>query len=377
MYINRAIDHDLTENMASDTTSGTAVFIGNLKQAARIGELKTNLHVLFRKVLRIAITQNDISIINGRKRYAVIDVHNKQNVEFVLENLANFEDRKKIKYNFLNLVDQGMPLHVDTLKSQDEKQARDDFENAKNVKPYQKQNRDFKATVLSADLGRAVSVKSLKSSFTSGRVSKSSVSTKGGKSTPSVKSMTDIATNTDLDVTIDEFLKETGKLPVQNNEEPQNRPTNSNILPLAESSEKEDSDESLTHGETYRGPALSPIMDSESQCSDYEDPPGSVIDLRTTRRTSGTGKTHINTPNPGRHRKAASRSSEGSNDFFTYLDRQLKPEMSDRSSKSRRTMSNQKKIVNYVEEEEEEGTSYYKVSHVVRKSVQGFRLGQV
>ena len=166
MFIDRGIDHELTENMASDATSGTAVFIGNLKQAARIGELKTNLHVLFRKVLRIAITQNDISIINGRKRYAVIDVHNKQNVEFVLENLSNFEDRKKIKYNFLNLVDQGVPLHVDTLKSQDEKQARDDFENAKNVKPYQKQNRDFKPTELSADLGRAVSVKSLKSSFT-------------------------------------------------------------------------------------------------------------------------------------------------------------------------------------------------------------------
>ena len=177
--------------------------------------------------------------------------------------------------------------------------------------------------------------------------------------------MTDIATNTDLDVTIDEFLKETGKLPVQNNEEPQIRPTNSSIVPLAVSSEKEDSDESLTQGEIYRGRALSPIMDSESECSDYQDPPGSVIDLRTTRGTPGTGQTHITTPNPGRHRKVASRSLEETNDFFTYLDRQLRPEMSDRSSKSRRTKSNQKQNVSYVEEEEydeEEGTPYYKVS---------------
>ena len=347
--------------MTSDSTSGTAVFIGNLKQVARIGELKTNLHVLFRKVLKIAITQNDISIINGRKRYAIIDVHNKQNVDFVLENLTNFEDRKKIKYNFLHLVDPGVPLHVDTLKSQDERQARDDFENAKNVKPYQIQNRDFKPTQLSADLGRAVSVKSLKSSFTSGRISKSSVpSTKGGDITPSVKSTTDIATNTDLDVTIDEFLKETGKLPAQNNEV-QNRHTNSNIVPLAVSSEKEESDDSLTQVETYRGPALSPIMDSESElCSDYEDPPGSVIDLRTTQQTH---RTRINPSTKERSRKLASRSSDGTNDFFTYLDRQLRPEMSDRSSKSRRAAkSNPKQNVSYTEEdEEEEGTPYYEV----------------
>ena len=344
--------------MASDTASGTAVFIGNLKPAARIGELKTNIHMLFCKALRISIGQNDISIINGRQRYAIIDVHNKQNVEFVLENLTTFENRKKIKYNFLNLVDQGVPLHVDTLKSQDEKQARDDFENAKNVKPYQKQNRDFKPTVLNPDLGRAVSVKSVKSSLTSGRISKASVSTKGGKSTPSVKSMTDVATNTDLDVTIDEFLKETGRL--QNDDGLPNRPPN--IVPLAVSSEKEDSDESLTHGETYRGPALSPIMDSESECSGYEDPPESVIDMRTTRRTPLTEHTHTNHNNPGKRRKIVSRSSGGANDFFSYLDRQMRPEVSDRSSKSRRTQPKQKQNVNFDdEEEEEEGTPYYKV----------------
>lgn len=357
----RSLD-DLDLTMSSDTASGTAVFIGNLKSRARIGELKSNLHILFHKTLKIPITPNDISIINGIKRYAIIDVHNKQTVEFVLENLSTFEDRTKIKYNFLNLVDPGVPLHVDTLKSQDEKQARDDFENAKNVKPYQKQNRAFKQTVLNPDYGRAVSVKSLKSSVT-GRLSRNSNSTKGGKSTPSVKSTTDIATNTDLDVTIDEFLKETGRLDAgkthNTDDGHANRPVN--MVPLAVSSEKEDSDESLTRTEAYRARALSPIMDSESEGSGYEDEPGSVIDLRNVRRSAMT-EPNIKSTSPRKQRNLYSRTSSGSTDFFTYLDRQMRPELSDRSSKNRTSKSKQKQkqSISFEEEEDEEGTPYYK-----------------
>ena len=344
----------LCQSMTSDTVSGTAVFIGNLKSRARIGELKSSLHTLFYKVLKIPISTNDISIINGIKRYAVIDVHNKQTVEFVLENLSTFEDRKKIKYNFLNLVDQGVPIHIDTLKSQDEKQARDDFENAKNLKPYQKQNRSFKPTVLNPDFGKAVSVKSLKSS-TTGRLSRNSTSTRGGKSTPSQKSTTDIATNTDLDVTIDEFLKETGK--PHTDDGAANKPIG--LVPLAVSSEKEDSDDSLTHLDAHRGRALSPIMDSESERSEYEDPPGSIIDLRKVSRSSFT-ESNSKKVASSRKQHSLSRSSGVPNDFFSYLDRQLKPEVSDRESRSRSTKQTQ----NVSFDDEEEGTPYYKVGTV-------------
>ena len=346
----------LNQSMTSDTVSGTAVFIGNLKSVARIHELKSSLHSLFHKALKIPITASDISIINGTKRYAVIDVHNKQTLEFVLENISTFEDRKKIKYNFLNLVDPGVPIHVDTLKSQDEKQARDDFENAKNLKPYQKQNREFRQTLLNSDFGRVVSVKSLKSS-TSGRVSRTSTSTRGGKSTPSQRSVTDVATNTDLDVTIDEFLRETGKLQVDDGLA--NKQVS--MVPLAVSSEKEDSDDSLTQVEVYKNRVLlSPIMDSETEGSEYDDPPGSIIDLRKVSRSSFTEPISKKMATPRKQHHSISRSSGVSNDFFSYLDRQMMPEMSERGSQSSRSVK-QKQNVSY-DEEEEDGTPYYKVS---------------
>ena len=349
----------VNQSMTSDTVSGTAVFIGNLKSVARIHELKSSLHSLFHKALKIPITTSDISIINGTKRYAVIDVHNKQTLEFVLENISTFEDRKKIKYNFLNLVDPGVPIHVDTLKSQDEKQARDDFENAKNLKPYQKQNREFRQTLLNPDFGRVVSVKSLKSS-TSGRASRTSTSTRGGKSTPSQRSVTDVATNTDLDVTIDEFLRETGKLQVDDGLA--NKQVS--MVPLAVSSEKEDSDDSLTQVEVYKNRALlSPIMDSETEGSEYDDPPGSIIDLRKVSRSSFTEPISKKMATPRKQHHSISRSSGVSNDFFSYLDRQMMPEMSERGSQSSRSVK-QKQNVSY-DEEEEDGTPYYKVSPLV------------
>lgn len=126
--------------MAS-TDSSTTIYIGNLKNSARLIELKANLLKLFQKSLKIQITGNDISIINGPKRYALVDVHHAQNVDFILNNIADYEDRKKIRYNFLLLVEQETWLYVDKVKSQDDKQASDDFENAKNPRPFQKPHR--------------------------------------------------------------------------------------------------------------------------------------------------------------------------------------------------------------------------------------------
>ena len=58
----------VNQSMTSDTVSGTAVFIGNLKSVARIHELKSSLHSLFHKALKIPITASDIRIINGTKK---------------------------------------------------------------------------------------------------------------------------------------------------------------------------------------------------------------------------------------------------------------------------------------------------------------------
>lgn len=121
---------------AADST--TSIYIGNLRQGVRLIELKAILLKLLHKTLKVQVTNNDISIINGPKRYALVDVHNEQNVDFLLQNIADYEDRKNIKFDFSLLVDKGTFLYVDKVKSQDEKQARDDFENARNPKPFQK-----------------------------------------------------------------------------------------------------------------------------------------------------------------------------------------------------------------------------------------------
>lgn len=123
--------------MASEKSS-TTIYIGNLTTKSRLTELKSCLLNLLQKTLKIHVTSNDISIINGTKRYALVDVHNEQNVDFLIEKLSDAEDRKKIKFNFDQIVEQGTFLYVDKVKSNDDKQARDDFENAKNLKPFQK-----------------------------------------------------------------------------------------------------------------------------------------------------------------------------------------------------------------------------------------------
>jgi len=136
---------------------GTTVYFGNLKTKLRIIELKSNLLKLFTKVLKININSGDIGIVNGSKRYAIIDVHNDQNVDYILANLVDHADRRKLKFNFESIVEPDNYLHVDTVKSQDDKQARDDFENAKNpLRPFQRPHLHVRKR---PDYGRVVSLR--------------------------------------------------------------------------------------------------------------------------------------------------------------------------------------------------------------------------
>ena len=144
--------------------SKTTIFLGNLKPSARIAELKKDLHNLIHKTLKVKITENDISIINGRKRYAVIEVHNQQNIDHVLENLKEEDDREKLRFDFGRIVNAGVPLHCDTVKSQDEDQAKADFENTKNKTPFGKRK---SLEITRPDFGQARSLKS-RSSVSSG-----------------------------------------------------------------------------------------------------------------------------------------------------------------------------------------------------------------
>lgn len=202
--------------------SSTTIYIGNLRQNARITELKTSLQKLMCKVLNVPnLTANDISIVNGPKRYAIVDVHHRQNVEYVLENLSNHSSRKKLKFNFDTLVEEGFSLHADTLKSQDNKQTQDDFENGKNLpRPFRRPHRHVRKR---PDYGVPVLVKSSTSqSWAARNYSKSEldhVTPVNDEDTSqqnhdfkethepqiSHRSQSEVCTSTDLDVTLDSY----------------------------------------------------------------------------------------------------------------------------------------------------------------------------
>lgn len=211
--------------MAS-VNSSTTIYIGNLKNSARLTELKASLLKLFQKALKIQITPNDISIINGTKRYALVDVHHEQNVDFLLEHLSDYEDRKKIKYNFLQLVEQGTWLYVDKVKSQDDKQAGDDFENAKNPKPYQKPHLHTRKRP-EYDVIVPLRPSMDKSSRVASRLSSSTLKSNSRLTPKSVHS-------TDLDVSLPEDRNKSND-PVRN-EEAMNRKLD--MIPLADSTLK-------------------------------------------------------------------------------------------------------------------------------------------
>ncbi|WAR16378.1 SLNL1-like protein [Mya arenaria] len=254
--------------------SVTTVYVGNLKTSARILELKSNLLWLISKLLKVSITSSDISIVNGSKRYAIIDVHNEQNVEFILQNLSDHADRRKLNFNFETIVQPDNYLHVDTLKSQDEKQARDDFENAKNpLRPFQKPHLHVRKR---PDYGRVIPLKSMTPGHT-GRSSRQSSDTQRSRNPPSEPP-------TDLDVTLDDYPVDRDRSPHGKNVgEAINREIN--MVPFDDSTLKVD----LVHNRT-----ISSIHgegdDEQSENSEYEDPPGSVIDLRHVSRPSVKGK---------------------------------------------------------------------------------------
>ncbi|KAL3888502.1 hypothetical protein ACJMK2_000868 [Sinanodonta woodiana] len=105
-----------------------SVYVGNLRSDVRIGELKNYILILFNEALFIHIQKNDINIITSEKRYAIIDVHNEKNVDFILQKISTFESRKKLRFNFLCIVPAGKMLHVDRVRGFDKEQSMEDFD---------------------------------------------------------------------------------------------------------------------------------------------------------------------------------------------------------------------------------------------------------
>lgn len=181
----------------SSADSTTTVYIGNLNRHLRILELKSSLHTLFNKILKVInITSNDISIVNGPKRYAIIDAHNEQNVSYILQKLTNLDDRKKVKFNFDLIVEEGERLHVDTVKSQDDTQTGDDESHINSLHPFQRAHRHVRKR---PDYGVAVALKPSSSAATG----RSSPQSDHGRKTPQHSS--ELGTSTDLDVTLEDF----------------------------------------------------------------------------------------------------------------------------------------------------------------------------
>ncbi|XP_052765692.1 uncharacterized protein LOC128206970 isoform X4 [Mya arenaria] len=328
--------------------SVTTVYVGNLKTSARIIELKSNLLRLISKLLKVSITSSDISIVNGSKRYAIIDVHNEQNVEFILQNLADHADRRKLNFNFETIVQPDNYLHVDTLKSQDEKQARDDFENAKNpLRPFQKPHLHVRKR---PDYGRVIPLKSMTPGHT-GRSSRQSSDTQRSRNPPSEPP-------TDLDVTLDDYPVDRDRSPHGKNVgEAINREIN--MVPLDDSTLKDDSDDSGTQVDLVHNRTISSIHgegdDEQSENSEYEDPPGSVIDLRHVSRASMKGKITPRIHRRVQKQSARETSSVSRKDFFAFLDAQIAGNDTGHS----KTHDGNTHV------DEESGTPYYKPGEVV------------
>ncbi|XP_052271171.1 uncharacterized protein LOC127871936 isoform X2 [Dreissena polymorpha] len=309
----------------------TAVYIGNLKLAARILELKSDLLRLFGKVLKVSVTANDISIVNGPKRYAIIDVHNEQNVACVLQNIVDYEDRKKLKFKFENIEEPGTFLHVDTVKSQDDKQSRDDFENGRNPpRPFSKPHLHVRKR---PDYGRIVPLKSASSNpMHTGRLSRQSSSTQRSQLPASEPT-------TDLDVTLDDYPVDRDKSPTVVKSVGEALNTRVNMVPMDDSTLK-DSDDSGTQVDLVHNRTISSIHgegddehSDDLETSEYEDPPGSVIDLRHISRASMRGKLtpriHRRTQKSANQPKPniqTEKSSTSRKDFFAFLDAQIGPE---------------------------------------------------
>lgn len=190
----------------TSTDSGTTVYIGNLKSSVRILELKTSLQKLLVKTLKVVnISLNDISIVNGPKRYAIIDVHNEQNVEYILQKLRKLKDRQKVKFNFESLEEEEGWLHVDTVKCQDDKQTRDDYEGSDNLQhPFQRPHRHVRKR---PDYGHPVAIKSTSTPShapaVEGRLSEQGCriqETHAGRQSP------EFCASSDLDVTLEDSL---------------------------------------------------------------------------------------------------------------------------------------------------------------------------
>ncbi|KAK3590426.1 hypothetical protein CHS0354_024375 [Potamilus streckersoni] len=115
-----------------------SVYVGNLRSDVRIGELKNYILILFNEALYVRIQKNDINIITSKKRYAIVDVHNEKNVDFVLQKISTFESRKKMRFNFLCIVPAGKMLHVDRVRGFDKEQSMEEFDGPGGRKRHRK-----------------------------------------------------------------------------------------------------------------------------------------------------------------------------------------------------------------------------------------------
>ncbi|KAK3590425.1 hypothetical protein CHS0354_024374 [Potamilus streckersoni] len=107
-----------------------AVYMSNLRSDMRFGDLKKYIVSLFSTTLSVKINKSSINIITSAGNYsAIIDVRDENDIEHVLQHLSTFESRKKLAFNFMNIVPSGQMLDIKRFKLADEEQAKERLPN--------------------------------------------------------------------------------------------------------------------------------------------------------------------------------------------------------------------------------------------------------
>ncbi|KAL3888503.1 hypothetical protein ACJMK2_000869 [Sinanodonta woodiana] len=105
-----------------------AVYMSNLRSDMRIGDLKNFILFLFSKILAVNVNKNNINVITSTGNYsALIDVPSEDDIEHVLQHLSTFESRRRLAFNFMNIVPPGQMLDIKRFKLADEEQAIERF----------------------------------------------------------------------------------------------------------------------------------------------------------------------------------------------------------------------------------------------------------
>ncbi|XP_060064471.1 uncharacterized protein LOC132544839 [Ylistrum balloti] len=93
------------------------LYLGNLRRDLPLIELKNNLLELFCNYIGVVVDWNDIDIKKGKQAwFAFVDLHDEGEASETLEELASWENRRNLRYNFTYIVQPYESLTVDYKK---------------------------------------------------------------------------------------------------------------------------------------------------------------------------------------------------------------------------------------------------------------------